>query len=69
MLSKMINSRAPTIHHGPAETTPGPNLGRGNLPRIHEAGLEFHIMHEIEMLSQMILPVKGTFRQGPLCAG
>ena len=58
MLGEVINSDAPAIHDDATETTARPDLWRVHAPLVHRPGKEFDIMHQLEMLPEVIFPIE-----------
>jgi len=68
VLGKMVNTDGPGVHDDTAETASGTNLGRCHLPLLHRPARELDSVDELEVLTQMVLPVEGAFSQRPLLA-
>lgn len=68
VLSKMVHTRSPGVEDDAAETATGANFWRSHLPRLHGPVSKLHIVHEAQMLIQVVLPVKCSFFEGAFLA-
>jgi hypothetical protein len=64
MLSKMIYSNTPRIHHNSTETASRTDLRGHNLPAFHGEILEFDIVNQVQVLTKVIFPVESSLFQG-----
>jgi hypothetical protein len=61
MLSQMIYSNSPRIHHDATETAPRSDFRRSYLPRIHRPVLKLDIVDKLQMLAEMVFSIKCPF--------
>jgi hypothetical protein len=68
VFGKMIDTDGPGVHDDATETASGTNFRGGHLPLLHGPAGELDTVHELQVLTQVVLPVECSFSKCPLLA-
>jgi hypothetical protein len=68
VLGEMVHPNTPRVHDETTETASRPDFWSNNLPGFHGEVLEFDIVNQVQVLTQVIFPIESSLLQGPFCA-